>query len=176
MTSDKIEILIPEVKIQNRVRELATRINNDYAGKELTVICVLKGSFVFMSDLIRYVDVPLSCEFLGLSSYGNEQQSSGQVKVTLDLHDSIEGKHVLVIEDIVDTGTTLEFLRQNLLNRKPASLKVCSLLLKPEKLKVPLNVEYIGFEIGNEFVIGYGVDYAEKFRGLPYIGFMKNEH
>ena len=176
MISEKIEILIPEVKIQSRVRELATRINSDYAGKELTVICVLRGSFVFMSDLVRFIDVPLSCEFLGLSSYGNEKTSSGQVKVTLDLNDSIEGKHVLVIEDIIDTGTTLEFLRQNLASRKPASIKVATFLLKPEKLKVPVQLDYVGFEVANEFVIGYGLDHAEKFRGLPYIGFMKNEH
>lgn len=176
MADKKIETLIPEIRLQARVRELALKINQDYSGREVTMICVLKGSFVFFADLIRSIDVPMTTEFLGLSSYGNLTESSGEVKVTLDLQEPIEGRHVIVIEDIVDTGITLQFLKTVLETRKPASIKVCTLLLKPEKLKVPVDIDYIGFEIGNDFVVGYGVDYAEKYRGLPYIGFFKNEH
>jgi len=172
----QIKTLIPESRIQTRVQELAQQINYDYQDKEITAICILKGTFVFFSDLIRQINLPLSCEFLGLSSYGNEKESSGEVKVTLDINDPLEGKHVLVFEDIVDTGLTLDYIQKTIQARKPATLKTCALLFKPEALKTDVIVDYTGFKIGNEFVIGYGVDYAEKYRGLPYIGVVENEH
>src|SRR3990172_6101553 len=125
------KVLIPEVKLQQRVRELANEINHDYQGEEITAICILKGSFVFFSDLIRHLEIPMTCEFLGLSSYGNQKVSSGEVKVTLDLNEPLENKHVVVFEDIVDTGLTLQYILSSMAARRPASLKTCSLLLKP---------------------------------------------
>jgi len=172
----QIKTLIPETRIRTRLTELAQQLNYDYQGKEVTAICVLKGTFVFFSDLIRLLEFPLTCEFLGLSSYGNETQSSGEVKVTLDINEPLEGRHVLVFEDIVDTGLTLDYILSSLRARRPESLKVCTLLQKPESMKVDLPVDYVGFKMGDEFVIGYGVDYAEKYRGLPYIGCIENEH
>jgi hypoxanthine phosphoribosyltransferase len=169
-------ILIPEVKIQSRLDELAQQINRDYQGKEITAVCILKGSFIFFSDLIRRLEVPLSCEFLGVSSYGNGKVSSGEVKITLDINEPLEGKHVLVFEDIVDSGLTLSYILTLLGTRKPASLKCASLLVKPDAMKIPVPVDYTGFEIGNEFVVGYGLDYAQGYRGLPYIGYLQQEH
>src|SRR4051812_1764046 len=135
-------VLIPETKIKQRIQDLATEIAFDYRGKEVVAICVLKGSFIFFSDLIRAIDLPMSCEFMGVSSYGNKTTSSGEVKVTLDMTEPLSGKHVVVIEDIVDTGLTMQYLLNNLRSRKPASLKVCSLLLKPETMKVDLDIDY----------------------------------
>jgi hypoxanthine phosphoribosyltransferase len=172
----KLKVLISESRLQARIAELAQEITEDFAGKEITAICVLKGSFIFFSDLIRKIDRPMSCEFLGVSSYGNRTVSSGEVKVTLDLNDGIEGKHILLIEDIVDSGLTLTYLTSMLKARKPASIRTCSLLFKPESLKVPVEIDYTGFKIGGEFVVGYGVDLAGKYRGLPYIGFFEQEH
>lgn len=172
----KPKILIPEVKLQARLTELADEILHDYKDKEIVAVCILKGSFVFFSDLIRKIDLPMSCEFLGVSSYGNKMVSSGEVKVTLDINEPLENKHVIVFEDIVDSGLTLSYIMNALRARKPASLKSCSLLLKPESLKTEVNVDYLGFKIGNEFVVGYGIDYAGKFRGLPYIGYVEHEH
>lgn len=168
--------LIPEVKLRARVRELAQQISHDYQNHELTMVCTLKGSFIFFADLIRGIDLDMTCEFLGLSSYGNQMVSSGEVKVTLDLNEPIEGRHVLVVEDIVDTGLTLSYILQTLRARKPASLRSCALLMKPDCLKTDIEVDYVGFKIGREFVVGYGIDHAQKFRGLPYIGFVENEH
>ncbi len=172
----KLKVLISESRLQARIAELAQEITEDFAGKEITAICVLKGSFIFFSDLIRKIDRPMTCEFLGVSSYGNRTVSSGEVKVTLDLNDGIEGKHILLIEDIVDSGLTLTYLTSMLKARKPASIRTCSLLFKPESLKVPVEIDYTGFKIGGEFVVGYGVDLAGKYRGLPYIGFFEQEH
>ncbi len=170
------KVLIPEIKLQARVKELASEIARDVQGKEVVAICILKGSFVFFSDVIRHLDMPLSCEFLGLSSYGNKMVSSGEVKVTLDLNDPIEGKHVIVFEDIVDTGLTLTYILQSLAARRPASIKTCALLMKPSSLKVEIEPDYVGFRIGNEFVVGYGIDMAGKQRGLPYIGYIEHDH
>lgn len=170
------QILIPEIRLKARLEELAQEINNDFRGRDVVAICVLKGSFIFFSDLLRKLDLNVSCEFLGVSSYGNKMVSSGEVKVTLDLNDPIEGKHVLIIEDIVDSGLTLNFLINNLRARKPASVKSCSLLLKPDHLKTEVMLDYVGFKIGSEFVVGYGIDYAGKHRGLPYIGYIEQEH
>jgi hypoxanthine phosphoribosyltransferase len=171
----KPKVLIPEVRLQNRIKELAQEIDNDYIGKEITAICILKGSFVFFSDLLRQMESSVVCEFLGLSSYGNKKISSGEVKITLDINEPLEGKHVIVFEDIVDSGLTLRYLVNNLKARNPESLKICSLLFKPECLKSEVDLDYVGFKIGKEFVVGYGVDYAERFRGLPYIGVMAED-
>jgi hypoxanthine phosphoribosyltransferase len=170
------KILIPEVKLQARLRELAQEINHDFQGREITAICVLKGSFVFFSDLIRQLDLPITCEFLGVSSYGNKMVSSGEVKVTLDINEPLENRHVIVVEDIVDSGLTLSYIMSMLRARRPATLKSCSLLLKPDSLKTAIEVDYTGFRIGNEFVVGYGIDYAGKHRGLPYIGYIEHGH
>ncbi len=170
------KLLIPEVQLQKRVAELAREIATDYQGREVVAVCVLKGSFIFFSDLIRQMDLPITCEFLGVSSYGNKMVSSGEVKVTLDINEPLEGKHVLIVEDIVDTGLTLFYIMSALKARKPASLKSCALLLKPECLKTEMDVDYIGFKIGSEFVVGYGVDFAGKFRELPYIGYLEQGH
>jgi hypoxanthine phosphoribosyltransferase len=168
---------ITEAEIKARVRELAARINEDYAGSELTVICTLKGSLIFFSDLVRELRMPTHCEFIGTSSYGASTESTGEIKVTLDLNEPLEGKNVLIVEDIVDTGLTLAFLLDTLRVRKPASIRSVALLHKPEALKInSLKIDYIGFQIPNKFVVGYGLDYAEKFRGLPYIGHLENEH
>ena len=161
-------------EIQTRGQELADRINREYEGKEITAICTLKGSIVFFSDLIRNLKIPVTCEFLGVSSYGSQTTSTGEVKVTLDLNEPLHGKHVILIEDIVDTGLTLSFLIDTLKAKRPASLKTATLLFKPEALKAKdIQLNYVGFEIPNKFVVGYGLDYAEKFRGLPYIGVLE---
>jgi hypoxanthine phosphoribosyltransferase len=170
------KVLIPEIKIQARIAELARDINHDYHGKEIVAVCVLKGSFIFFSDLIRGLELPLTCEFLGVSSYGNKTASSGEVKVTLDINEPLENKHVIVIEDIVDSGLTLTYIMDSLRARKPATLKSCSLLLKPDSLKTEIDIDYLGFKIGKEFVVGYGIDLAGKFRELPYIGYLEYGH
>ena len=170
------KILIPELKLQARVTELAKEISEDYRGKEITAICILKGSFIFFSDILRKLDLPVVCEFLGVSSYGNKMVSSGEVKITLDMNEPLENKHVIVFEDIVDSGLTLSYIMNALAARKPASLKCCSLLMKPENMKTEVDVDYVGFKIGPEFVVGYGVDLAGKFRGLPYIGYIEHDH
>lgn len=169
-------VLIPESKIKQRIQDMATEISFDYRGKELTVICVLKGSFIFFADLIREIDLPMSCEFMGVSSYGNKTTSSGEVKVTLDLTEPLNGKHVVIVEDIVDTGLTMQYLVNNLKARKPASLKICSLLVKPECLRADMEIDYVGFKLGKEFVVGYGLDHAGRHRQLPYIGVIDNGH
>lgn len=169
------KVLIPEAKLRNRVQDLATEIAFDHRGKELTAICVLKGSFIFFADLIRQIDLPMQCEFMGVSSYGNKMISSGEVKMTLDLTEPLFGKHVIIVEDIIDSGLTMQYLVNTIKARKPASLKVCSLLYKPDSLKCDLNVDYHGFKLGNEFVVGYGLDYAGRYRQLPYVGVIENE-
>ncbi|MBY0471312.1 hypoxanthine phosphoribosyltransferase [bacterium] len=168
--------LIPEAKLQSRVTELANEINHDYQGKEIVAICVLKGSFVFFSDIIRQLDMPMVCEFLGVSSYGNKMVSSGEVKVTLDLNEPLENKHVIIFEDIVDSGLTISYILNALRARRPASIRTCTALFKPDSLKTNVEIDYLGFKIGNEFVVGYGIDYAGKFRGLPFVGYIEHEH
>jgi len=170
------KVLIPEVKLQARIAEIAEEIQHDYQGREIVAVCVLKGSFIFFSDLIRKLDLPMTCEFLGISSYGNKMVSSGEVKITLDINEPLENKHVIVIEDIVDSGLSLAYIMSTLKARKPATLKSCSLLLKPDALKTEVVVDYVGFKIGNEFVVGYGLDHAGKHRGLPYVGFLEHGH
>jgi hypoxanthine phosphoribosyltransferase len=163
------KILLTEKKIQERVRGLAEEISRDYAGKELTVVAILKGSVIFFSDLVRNLDIHCAVDFISVSSYRGTS-SSGVVRLITDLREDPVGKHLLLIEDIVDTGSTLEYLRKNLLTRNPASVRVCALLDKPAARKVPVEIDYIGFTVPDAFVVGYGLDYRERFRGLPYIG------
>lgn len=166
----KIKELISKEKIAARVKELGQEIGSTYAGKEITVICVLKGSFIFAADLVRAIPNPVKCEFISCSSYGNAKTSSGEVKLALDISTPLDGKHILIVEDIIDSGLTLKYIRELLAVRQPASIACCALLEKPEALKVDVKVEFAGFKIGNEFVVGYGLDYAQNYRELPYIG------
>ena len=170
------QVLIPEVKLQSRLADIAHEINQDYRGKNVVCICILKGSFVFFSDLIRLFEFPMTCEFLGVSNYNNKMVSSGEVKITLDINEPLENRHVIVFEDVVHSGLTLSYIMNTLKARKPASIKSCSLLLKPDSLKTPLEIDYLGFKIGKEFVVGYGIDLSGKFRELPYIGYIEHEH
>ncbi len=164
-------VFISALQIKEKIRVLGEQINRDYGQQEITAICTLKGSVLFYTDLLKELKMPIKCEFLGLSSYGNQTKSSGEVKVTLDLNEHLDGKHVIIFEDIVDSGLTLSYVLEYLKMRKPLSLKTAALLFKPEALQVKnLTIDYLGFKIENEFVVGYGLDYAQKFRGLPYIG------
>lgn len=164
------DVLISEEDILYRIKELGNAITKDFDGQELIVICVLKGAFMFCSDLVKEIDLPLKLEFLSVSSYGDSMTSSGNVKIDMDISTSIADKNVLIVEDILDTGLTLEVLRKNLLSRKPKTLKIASLLHKPAKTKHNIQLDYLGFEIEDKFVIGYGLDYAGRYRELPYIG------
>jgi hypoxanthine phosphoribosyltransferase len=164
------EILIDAERLQERIRELGEEITNDYAGRELLLVGVLKGAVFFMADLMRTIDVPCEIDFMAISSYGASTDSSGVVRILKDLDINIEGRHVLVIEDIIDSGLTLSYLVRNLESRAPASLAVCALLTKPDRREIEVDVRYTGFEIPNKFVIGYGLDFAERYRNLPYVG------
>ncbi len=169
--TDKIDVLFDEETLSQRIRQLGEQITADYSADEpLVMVGVLKGSFLFLADLCRAVDLPVEIDFLGLSSYGDSEQSSGVVRVTQDLSRSIEGKHVIVVEDIVDTGLTMAYLLENLATRNPASVKIASLLHKPARTKVDIPIDYLGFEIPDRFVIGYGLDSQNKLRNLPFIG------
>lgn len=165
--------LFSQEEIDRRLEELAAEINRDYAGKEPMLISVLRGSFVFMADLTRKITLPCTVDFMAVSSYGKGTTSSGQVQITKDLSDDIEGKDILVVEDILDSGNTLSYLMKLLQARHPASIRLCTLLDKPERRVVPVQADYVGFTIPDEFVVGYGLDYAEKYRNLPYIGVLK---
>lgn len=164
------EVMISEEEIALRLSELGRAITNDYENEELVVICVLKGAFIFCSDLIKKVNRPVRLEFISLSSYGDSTNSSGNVRLEMDITANVEGKNVLIVEDIVDTGLTIRTLIDMLHLRKPKSIKLASLLFKPVKLKHKVNIDYLGFEIEDKFVIGYGLDYAGRYRELPYIG------
>ncbi|MGI9431420.1 MAG: hypoxanthine phosphoribosyltransferase [Myxococcota bacterium] len=165
----RIEPLIDEHTIAQRVAELAEEITRDYQGQEIVAVPVLKGSYVFAADLVRRIELNVEIDFLGVRSYGDGTQSSGVVQITTDLSHSIEGKHVILVEDIVDTGLTIEYLRENLVTRQPASLKVASLLHKPARTRVPVDIDYLGFTVEDVFIVGYGLDRAQKFRNLPYL-------
>ena len=169
MHKDVSSVLITEEELTARIKEMAEQINKDYEGKSILVVCVLKGAVMFMAELTKYIKVPVFFDFISVSSYGNATRSTGVVRFIKDLDQSIEGKNVLIVEDIVDTGLTLKYLLENMWTRKPASLKLCTLLSKPERRKVEIDVDYVGFTIADEFVIGYGLDYAEKYRNLPAI-------
>src|SRR5437762_3133187 len=172
--SKELDVLFTPEQIAARVRQLGLQIERDYEAKELVLLGVLKGSFLFISDLARSIDLPLSVDFIGLSSYGEATESSGVVKITSDLSRPIEGKHVLVIEDIVDTGLTMRYLLDNLSTRHPASVKICALLHKPSRARTKIPIDYLGFSIEDRFVLGFGLDAAEKYRNVPFIGVMRS--
>jgi hypoxanthine phosphoribosyltransferase len=167
---DVAEVLIEEEALRERVAELGAEISVDYAGRDLLLIGVLKGAVFFMADLMRAIDVHCEVDFMAISSYGAATDSSGVVRILKDLDTSIEGRNVLVVEDIIDSGLTLQYLMRNLSSREPASLEVCALLTKPARREIEVPVRYVGFEIPNHFVIGYGLDYGERYRNLPYVG------
>lgn len=172
MRDDIAEILVSEAEIRARVAELGQQISKDYAGSEILVIGLLRGAIVFLSDLMRAIQIPVRLDFIGISSYG-ANTSSGAVRLVMDLETDISERHVLVVEDIVDTGKTLSYLLENLKARQPASLRVCALLDKPERRTVPIDVDYVGFAIPDKFVVGYGLDFAEGYRNLPFVGVLK---
>ena len=164
------EVLFTNEQIQNRVAELGQLIARDYRGKNPHLICILKGASMFHADLIRAIDIPLSVDYIAVASYGASTKTTGEVQLLKDLDKSIIGRHVLIVEDIVDTGLTLNYLKQLLENRDPASVRVCTFLSKPARRVVDVDVDYLGFEIPDEFVVGYGLDYDERYRNLPFIG------
>ncbi len=164
------ETLISEEEIMGRIEALGKAITNDFEGQDIIVICVLKGAFMFCSDLIKRINLPLKLEFISLSSYGDNTHSSGSVRLEMDITANIEGKNVLIVEDIVDSGLTIKTLMEIMAVRKPKAVKLASLLFKPSKLKHKVDIDYLGFEIEDKFVIGYGLDYAGRYRELPYIG------
>lgn len=175
LTDDVADILVGEEQIQRRVRELGTRISADFAGEEILIIAVLKGAVLFLADLIRHIDLPLAVDFLAVSSYGAGTESSGVVRILKDLDAPIEGQHVLIVEDIVDSGRTLDYLLRMLRQRRPATLHVCTLLDKRERREIDVPIDYVGFEVPDAFVVGYGLDFAEFYRQLPFIGVLKPE-
>ena len=170
LTAAVSEILIDEETLQGRIAELGTEIGDDYRGRDLLLVGVLKGAVFFMADLMRRIDIPCEVDFMAISSYGAGVDSSGVVRILKDLDMSIEGRNVLVVEDIIDSGLTLSYLLRNLEAREPASLEICALLTKPERREIDVPVRWVGFEIPNKFVIGYGLDFAERYRNLPYVG------
>jgi hypoxanthine phosphoribosyltransferase len=169
------EVLIDRDTLAARVAELGTEISADYEGRDLLLIGVLKGAVFFMADLMRHLSVPCEVDFMAISSYGDATDSSGIVRILKDLDINIEGRHVLVVEDIIDSGLTLSYLIRNLESREPATLEVCALLTKPSRREIDVPVRYVGFEIPNKFVVGYGLDFAERYRNLPYVGVL-DEH
>ena len=173
LSDDIQDVLVSSDEIQSKLKELATRIDADYADRGVLLIGVLKGAFIVMADLARYLHVPVEFDFMAVSSYGSATQTSGVVRILKDLDVDIAGRHVLVVEDIVDSGLTLNYLIRNLKARRPATLEVMTLLSKPDQIKVELPIRYHGFEVPNVFVVGYGLDYAERYRHLPYVGTLK---
>ena len=167
---EKIRVMISESEVDNRIVELGKKISEDYAGKQVHLICVLKGGVFFMCELAKRITVPVSMDFMSVGSYGDGTSSSGIIKITKDLDESLEGKDVIVVEDIIDSGRTLSYLLELLEKRKPKSMGLCTLLDKPDRRVSEVKVDYVGFEIPDEFVVGYGLDYAQKYRNLPYIG------
>ena len=168
--TQQIEVLISEDKIKARIAELGAEITRAYGGRELVLVGVLKGAFLFLADLARAVDLPVTCDFLGVSSYGDRTKSSGVIRITSDLSRPVDGKDVLIVEDIVDTGLTVRYLLNNLATRQPRSIQVCALLDKPARRLVQVPIDYSGFSVADRFVIGYGLDYQGRYRNLRYIG------
>ena len=168
-------ILYSEEQLRERVKELGAQITADYAGKEPVLASVLRGSYIFMADLTRAIDLPVTVDFMAVSSYGAGTKSSGQVEIKKDLSDSIEGRDLIIVEDILDSGNTLFYLMEILKARKPASIRICTLMDKPDRRTQPIVADYVGFTIPDAFVVGYGLDYAERYRNLPYIGILKPE-
>lgn len=175
LENDIQEVLYSEDQIKRRVAELGAEIERDYAGKEVELIGILRGSFVFMADLCRHINLPCTLDFMAVSSYGSGTSSSGQVQINKDLSEDISGRHLIIVEDILDSGNTLSYLMELLRHRNPASLKICTLLNKSERRVRPVKADYIGFEVPDAFVVGYGMDYNEKYRNLPYVGALKPE-
>jgi hypoxanthine phosphoribosyltransferase len=173
--SDISHVVLSEDEIQNRVRELGAEISADYGDESVLLVAVLRGAAIFVADLARAISSPVELDFMAVSSYGSSTKSSGVVRILKDLDENIEGRHVLVCEDILDTGLTLKYLVKNLASRKPASLEIVALLSKEGKQRVPISCKYVGYDIPDEFVVGYGLDFAEKYRNLPYVGVLKPE-
>jgi hypoxanthine phosphoribosyltransferase len=167
------ETLVLAERLQARIHELAASISSDYEDRRLLLVCVLKGAVLFVADLMRSIDIPVEVDFMAVASYGSATDSSGVVRILKDLDTPLQGRHVLIVEDIVDSGLTLQYLLRNLGSRDPASLEVCALLTKPSRRKVDLPVRYVGFEIPDEFVVGYGLDYQERYRNLPYVAALR---
>ena len=170
-----INVLISEDEVDSKIKQLGEQISKDYEGKEVHLICVLRGGSFFMCELAKRITVPVSLDFMSVSSYGSDTKSSGAVKIVKDLDDAIEGKDVLVVEDIIDSGRTLSYLLEMLKDRKPNSLKLCTLLDKPDRRVVDVDIDYTAFQVPDKFVVGYGLDYAQKHRNLPYIGVVEFE-
>ncbi len=175
MNCDLSSVLFDEYRIQARVREIGLQIASDYKDKLPVMIGILKGGFVFMADLIRSISIPMEMDFLAISSYGAEASSSGVVKIRKDIDVDISGRDVIIVEDIVDSGLSLQYIKDYIMKHRPASIKTCVLLDKPAAHKLDVSFEYVGFEISNEFVVGYGLDFDERYRNLPYIGILKEE-
>lgn len=171
--SERVEVLLSEAEVDKKIQELGEIISRDYAGKQVHLVCVLKGGAFFMCELAKRITVPVSLDFMSVSSYGKDTKSSGVVKIVKDLDEPLQGKDVLVVEDIVDSGRTLSYLLEMLRDRKPNSLKLCTLLDKPDRRVVEVDVDYTAFQIPDEFVVGYGLDYDQRYRNLPYIGVVK---
>jgi len=175
MRNDIEKILKTETEIQEKIKQLGKQISKDYEGKNPIMICILKGGIVFLSDLMRSISIKVELDFMSLSSYGNSTKSSGVVRIKKDIDADILDRDVIIVEDIVDSGLTLKYLDEYFMQHNPASVKICTLLDKPKAHKIDINIDYVGFEVGNEFVVGYGLDYAQKYRNLPYIGILKKE-
>ena len=173
MKKDIESVLVSEEQLKAKIAELGQQISKDYQGKDLLLVSILKGACVFLSDLMRAIDIPLSIDFMCVSSYGKGTMTQGRAKIIKDLDVDIAGKDVLIVEDILDSGVTLSHVMEILRSRKPASLKLCSLLEKPERHRVEVPLDYVGFVVPDEFVVGYGLDYAEKYRNLPFVGVLK---
>ena len=171
--AERVEVMLTEEEVDRRIQEIGDRISKDYAGKQVHLVCVLKGGSFFMCELAKRITVPVSLDFMSVSSYGSDTKSSGVVRIVKDLDEPLEGKDVLVVEDIVDSGRTLSYLLEMLRDRGPKSLRLCTLLDKPDRRVVDVNVDYTGFKIPDEFVVGYGLDYDQRYRNLPYIGVVR---
>ena len=171
--AEHIKVLLPEKEVDDRIQEIGDQISRDYAGKQVHLVCVLKGGSFFMCELAKRISVPVSLDFMSVSSYGGDTKSSGVVKIVKDLDESIRDKDVIVVEDIVDSGRTLSYLLEMLRDRGPKSLRLCTLLDKPDRRVVQVDVDYTGFQIPDEFVVGYGLDYDQRYRNLPYIGIVE---
>ena len=175
MNNDIKEVLYNEEQLSDKIRQMGAKISKDYYGKDLILIGILKGSVIFMSDLLKVITIPCKMDFMAVSSYGNSTVTSGVVRILKDLDYEIQGKDVLIVEDIIDSGVTLKYLRECLSARKPSSLEIICLLNKPERRKVDIDVKYVGFDVPDYFIVGFGMDYAERYRNLPYVGILKDE-